>query len=286
MHPFGVHRRDVRRRVVSKLLLWVLLVFRARPLLATTYAPDLFPQTGRERFEEYVNEADFVCEASLVSLVGDADKRAVLERAVMLKGDPLPPRFEVRTTDIAGTPQFEDARPGTRYRLFLVRPGFAAGKGHEAPGPAGWFVATLLRTIPVAQEFWAYPQSTIDTILARSRFDTLCTQAELVVLAHADGWQSCDRDGRSVMSTRLRVDRVLKGAGAGPVILYQAPHGPPWTGSVLIYLRRHGPCAWETVWPGAGAFGFDQRNRETRTGEPLQSHLERLEHAMSRSSGR
>ena len=103
------------------------------------------------------------------------------------------------------------------------------------------------------------------------------------MLAHDAGYVMHDRDGKLVQSWRLCIDRVFKGAAPGDTLVYQAPYGLRRPGRALLLLRRHGPNAWEAVWPGAGVHEFDERNWNRRTREPLNSFLLHLERALGRA---
>jgi len=252
----------------------------AVPGRTTTFMAPAFSLTGREEFESRVNLSDYVCDATLDTVLDSmAEQRVFMRDPDIWKGEGLPARFEVNLGGLQWGGRSLDRTQGRRYRMLLYRaPRTSTGRfGSEIK--AGTLVPVLLEPLPVWRASFEYERATVDTIVARARFDTLCAQAELIVLAHDAGYVMHDRDGKPVPSWLLRIDRALKGAKPGDTIVYQAPYRLWRTGKALLFLKRHGPKTWEAVWPGAGVHEFDERNRDLRTHEPLQTillHLERV----------
>lgn len=252
------------------------LAFVQGPGRATSVMPPAYSLTARESFEELVNQCDVFCDATLDTVQGPlGSERLFMRDPQSWKGEGLPARFEVFFEPF-GTVQTQlDRTQGRRYRMMLLHAFASPGGRPGVKSKHARFAALRFDPLPVWQAKYDYTRSTVDTIVARARFDTLCSQADLIVLAHHSEPVMRDRDGVSTMSQLLRVDRVIKGAASLDTLVFQAPYG--FGGRALLFLKRHGPNAWETVWPGAGVHRFDTSNRERKTGLPLQSYLERIE---------
>lgn len=263
----------------------LLIAAAAMPAAATSKPMPLFEQTDRERFEALVNASDVVCDARLDS-TSDATgvRRAFFSGLGMWKGDSAISRFEETGWDFFGGDQhLDDPVPGARYRLFLSHiPRQRPGDPRDREGPPLYAVIAS-RTAPASPWWWAFSRATVDTIVARARLDTLFAQAPLIVLGRRVGRVKHDRDGQPVLCSRVRIERVLKGVAPADTIVYQAPDDYRHWDRALLFLEPHETGAWELVWPGAGFHSFDWQDRETRTGEPLQSFLEKLDRVKERT---
>jgi hypothetical protein len=262
-----------------------LIAVAAASAWATSYPMPLFEQSERERFEAMVNHSDVVCEARVDSTYyrGGARRTFVVE-ASMWKGDSISSRFEVVGWQRGFALGTDVPVPGLTYRLFLWRMSREhLDDSRDDEGPPLFAVVAVGRA-PDPPWWWPYSRATVDTIVARARLDTLYNQAPLVVLARRVGRVKHDRDGQPVLSSLLRVDRVLKGVPPADTLVYQAPDEYRHWDRALLFLKRHGADAWEPVSPGAGVHEFDWDDRETHTGERLQSFLDELDRLAGRAA--
>lgn len=261
-----------RRGACAQLgLILVLAACVPRAAPAIVIGPSSFRYFGRERVEELVAQADVVCDATLDH---SRDGRVLLRDASVLKGPPLPRSFEVRVSGTSDSPRFGDRTPGTRYRLFLVRPRPGSRRQGGARSPVPWFAPLAIVDTRGGDAPLRLTQAAVDSIAARSTLAALFAAAELVVLAEVDSVVLRHRDGAPVLGACMRVRQTLKGTLAADTFSWQGPWSPGRQGRRnLLFLRRRDRSAWSEVWPGAGTFEFDTRNLERRSGRPLQDFL-------------